>query len=296
MRRELLFFFSFRSFTTQRVDKIFIWMTAIMALVVQPLLRTYEVAPFLSYILVALSLASYASLPFYKTYPEQVFKGVAIAFGIVLLLARLSYTNSLGSSPVLAMAELFFSVMMIFRYGIKKLWWLPTAFLLLSAIRLYVIENQWFNHWAVDDPSGLSIIFFFFFAGFFLYLFTAFYTSRLQRVSARLDFTAKRMTQIAEQTKENTAILEQHYAILQELASHNSHELRRPVARIQAVIQLYDDLLDQEMDPHEMTGIPLRDELITNMKEVIREMDQFEHQILSKTHSQSVKKELSEVV
>lgn len=263
--------FTLKVFEKRQIDQLFMIMLIILPVGIQPLFNSFEVAPALSIGLYILSILSFLSFLSYKKYPEITIKAISVAFGSLLIFARLTYTNEIGSSPVLSITELFISMMMIFRYGWQKVYWVPLGFILLSILRQVAFDMSWFSHWYVQDPPKLILVIFFALVGFFLQLFSSYYIVKLQKVSKRLMKSSNQLEDLIELQENENIQLERSIAELQDMSSRNSHEIRRPIARMQAVIQMYEDLQQSGLNPEEATGISIKDEFEKNLQEFAKE-------------------------
>jgi uncharacterized protein (DUF4213/DUF364 family) len=102
-------------------------------------------------------------------------------------------------------------------------------------------------------------------------LFSSHYIVKLKKISVRLFHSSKRLEELVQLQKQENKIIEQKLIELQDLSSKNSPEIRRPIARIQAVLQMYDDLKESGLDPEDVTGISRKDEVFANIQEFSRE-------------------------
>ncbi|MDV7393370.1 hypothetical protein RZS08_18500, partial [Arthrospira platensis SPKY1] len=112
--------------------------------------------------------------------------------------------------------------------------------------------------WVIQNHHPILFSIALFATGIALFGLTAIFSDRMVELDRRLRHTSSELAKTQLELKKENDNLLRVYDELRKLAEHNSHELRRPVARIQAVINVYDDLMDQELDPFEMTQIELK--------------------------------------
>lgn len=256
-------------------ELLFMWITAIMAIAIQPLLRTYELSALLSIVLVVLSACSFTAIFTYKKHAKLSFYSVLFGFALTLILARFIYVSKNGGSPINAMAELFFCIFVIYRFGIKSSWWVPLTYILIAYLRLYAYEAGNFSHWVVDDPNAIRMLLFFLFVGAFLFLFTGIFSLKLGTLSTRLTNTTERYKTTLSLLEEENEQLENAFQAIKKISSHNSHEIRRPVARILAIIQMYEDMGKDEQLTNELMSIDMRMEIKKALAELSSEFKRF---------------------
>lgn len=204
--RLLLKFLSYKNY-----ERIFIWSIGIFSLVVQALLNTYYLSPFTTTLLLGLSLISFLSLAFYKRYPQSSFLVVVAAFGIVLTISNAIFSATNGGGPILAITEMFYAVVLIYRYGIKKTWWIPVIFIIGAYVHLYAFESKQFSHWVIDDPEAIKYTFYFLMIGTALYVFSISFSKKLNILGSRLTTTTDRLQETRNELEKSTKDLELAY-------------------------------------------------------------------------------------
>jgi signal transduction histidine kinase len=264
------------------IEYLFMWVSAIMALVIQPILQTYAISIPLSFFLSGLSIISWLCIYFYKKAPKISFYTVLIGFGSILVIARFLYSSEIGSSPVNSMAELFFCIVVIFRFGIKRTWWVPFSFIVLSYVKLHLFGLDLIPFATNDSLAASRLLLFFFFVGSFLYAFTSVFSIQLTTLISRLRKTTARYKDTILALEKENAELNKAYAAISEISSRNSHEMRRPVARVQALLQMYEDMGQDEALVNEMMNISLPTEIEKALNELQNQLQEFEQSILIK--------------
>lgn len=269
--RLLLKFLSYKNY-----ERIFIWSIGIFSLVVQALLNTYYLSPFTTTLLLGLSVISFFSLAFYSRYPQSSFLVVVISFGVVLTISNAIFSATNGGGPILAITEMFYAVVLIYRYGVRKTWWIPVIFIIGAYAHLFAFESKQFSHWVVDDPEAIKYTLYFLMIGTALYVFSISFSKKLNILSSRLTTTTDRLQETRIELEKSTKDLELAYESIKKISNHNSHDLRRPLARVMSLLQLYNDV-DQDLEMVEtMIGKSLKEEIRAAIKEMQEELQDFE--------------------
>lgn len=270
-KRILLWFLNFKNY-----DFIFMWTMALFSILIQPLLNTYYLSSFTTVMLLCLSIISFICIAFYKRKPDLSLLVVIISFGIVLSISNGIFSASNGGGPILLVTEMFYSVVLIYRYGVRKTWWIPLIFITLSYVHLYSYESQLFDHWIIDDPIAFKYYIYFFIVGSALFIFSMSFSKKLDVLVKKLTIARDRLSETKDEVESQTKDLEKAYEAIKKISNHNSHDLRRPVARIIGLLQLYNDM-GQELELVEsMLGKSLQEEINLAMQEMQEELQEFE--------------------
>jgi|GEM_PF-7008303 len=265
-----------RFLTLENYEKLFIWSIAIFSLLIQPLLSTYNLSNFTAFLLLALSVISFLSIVLYNKFPKSSFLIVVISFGVVLTISNAIFSATNGAGPILAITEMFYSVILIYRYGIRKTWWIPAFFIIGAYVHLYAFESGTFSHWAIDDPIAEKYTIYFMLVGTALFVFSMSFSKKLKVVASRLTTTTSRLIETRKEVEKSTKDLELAYEAIKEISEHNSHGLRRPVARILSLLQLYKDMGEELEVVESVTGKSLKIEISKAIEEMNVQLQDFE--------------------
>lgn len=271
--------FSFRFYSVELIDKICFVLIIFLSLIIASACFIYEISNNFAYAYIILAILVYATFPFLKIFPDRV-PLIVYTFSITsLFLTGIAYTEPVGYSPIILITEAWLLIVILLRYDIKTATVIIGVYLLLALFRNHIntqIQPP-FQVISMPNPS-FSYFWLFLLSGLMILRLSHFFVQNINR-SKRLLFTSDVLLNKAEKIKEQTRNFEREYNNLGKVASINSHEMRRPVARTQAVIQMYDDLMDQGLDPEEHSSIILYEELEKNMQDILRETDAFEQHI-----------------
>lgn len=208
---------------------------------------------------------------------KRYFLFTVLMFSILVLGLKFVITNSNGSGPLQSMLELVLSITIVYLYGFKKGGWLPVLFIGSTFIRLWMLKNNVGTHWIVLDAESLRINL----IGVCLILFVLAFSGTFTEVISKEIIRYKLYKEDLDlaQTKLNlqTIALEESYQQIEQLADLNSHRLRAPVARIQGLMLLMQELqTNGVLDDHdEIVDLDLKSELEKSIIELKDEMDQF---------------------
>lgn len=260
----------------ENYERIFIWSIAIFSLAIQPLLNTYYLSEATTFILLALSIISFVSLGFYKKHPKGSFFLVVASFGVILAISNAIFSATNGGGPILAVTQMFYSVVLIYRYGIKKTWWIPVFYVFCAYAHLFAFQSGKFSHWSIDDPISIKYALYFLLIGTALFVFSLTFSKKLNVASTRLTKTTERLQQTRDEVEKSTRELELAYKAIKKISNHNSHDLRRPVARILSLLQVYHDMGEELEVVESMIGKSLKEEINKAIQEMSIQLNDFE--------------------
>lgn len=262
-KRLLIQFLKFENY-----ERIFIWSIGVFSLLIQPLLNTYYLSELTTFMLLGLSIISFISLGFYKKYPNTSFFIVVACFGLVLAISNAIFSATNGGGPILAVTEMFYSVVLIYRYGFRRTWWIPVIFVSGAYAHLFAFENQQFSHWVIDDPIAIKYALYFMLVGTALFVFSMSFSKKLNTLGAQLTNTTDRLEITKNEVAKSARDLELAYEAIKKISNHNSHDLRRPVARVMSLLQLYHDVGEELEVVESMLGKSLKGEIAKAIEEM----------------------------
>jgi hypothetical protein len=215
---------------------------------------------------------SYALYP-YKPKWARFFGFFVITCTLIFLHFRFSSLH--GTAPILQMTELIFSLFLIYRFGWKRVVFVPVLFVVFSFIEFYLIRQNMMETTILHDPPLPTLVIFFFIIGLSLLLLSNFLKKRL----------AFFIQQLSEQNKERLLKRDMlwqlknqhlnHMKQLYKLSDSNSHRLRAPVARVLGLLGLYSELYSVQMIEEEF-GKSMTDLINTSLNEIQDEIEQMQ--------------------
>lgn len=189
-----------------------------------------------------------------------------------LLYARLKYTSVNGASPYLSLVEISYSVILLYRFSNAVLMLLPISFLLLSILTPISMAYNWPNHWFVIELNGIKLIILFMLAGFSFFGIIRFFKRQLELRMLKAEQSFKRLRNTQQKLRISQKQLNNRLLAIRNLADRNSHEVRRPVARIQSLFQVMDEC---HMSIEEMQA-----DAAINVREVsLKSLDELDYQL-----------------
>lgn len=204
---------------------------------------------------------------------------------VLLIYARLTFMDVTTTNPTLTLAELAISLTMIFRYGLKRTFWVPMVFLFTAFFAQYLLhKGVTFNALVLNEHSLLS---FFILITFISYIFfiSAAHAHKMNSLHTNLSYSNDDLEIINQDIKFEIVDISSSLDNLKQLSTINSHYLRAPIARIQGLLILQKCLKnDPENEGTENfnIGISIKDEIEKSYIELSKALDNFEKHLAVK--------------
>jgi hypothetical protein len=200
-------------------------------------------------------------------YPRlSIYTGISI-FTLYLLFMHTQFSSYSGTAPIMQMTELLFSIFLIYRFGWKRIFFVPVLFVVFAILQFYLVRYGLSSATILHDPPLPALVLFYFLIGLSLLILSRFFKKRQEEYAEMMRQQNKERRNRRDELWIVKTQRKEQLTRIYELSDRNSHRLRAPVARIMSLLEL-----QKEGVPAEMIELQLGQSVIKVILKALEEL------------------------